>query len=67
MNGLELAGLQDTFSQRPNDRLHTHQFSDLLALVFTVHQHDLLEGQEYTISFFFSSMTLATTANRLSF
>jgi hypothetical protein len=34
MKGLELAGLQDTFPQRPNDRLHTHQFSDLLGPVF---------------------------------
>jgi len=32
MNGLGLAGLQDTAPQRPNDRFHTHQLSDLLVL-----------------------------------
>ena len=32
MNGLESAGLQDTFPQRPNDRLHTCQSTHLLGL-----------------------------------
>lgn len=31
MNGLESAGLQDTFPQRPNDRLHTCQSTPLLV------------------------------------
>ena len=33
MNGLESAGLQDTFPQRPNDRLHTCQSTHLLGLL----------------------------------
>ena len=36
----------------------------VLALMFTVHQHDLSEGQEYTISLLFNSMIFATSANK---